>query len=702
MFELSVACKYLIPRRRQLSVSIISLISIFVIALVVWLIVVFFSVTDGLEKNWVNKLTALTAPVRIIPTDAYYNSYYYQVDSISDASGYAPKTIGEKLRANKTDPYDPEFDQEIPSFWQMPDRQFDSSLRDLVKGVYESIKEVKGVPGIAGQDFELTSSHIQLKLLRPAPIFHAQNIFGGSAQSYLSYPAFLGNFEPDNGNLDKILFAMTPQDVNNVFSLLDVKEEPNKEENSVSRFNPAVYQERLADFFQAMTITGLKTRSFGWNIPRIFLPKEFAWEGIGILKDQTVKRIVLPTTVAHLAKIKKELEDQGLNVVIGKLSSDESEILFNGTKITPFLPITLEGGTPLNGQLIDESIKSAKRNSDVKFVIDFEVQGSILKGIIPYKGIDLGSFKKNENTGMSLFWVTQKNGSYLLPKDDNVGDGILLPKSFREAGVLVGDRGQLSYFSPTATTVQEHYIPVFVAGFYDPGIIPIGGKFILASQPVSSLIRSSHQPDDKSALTNGINIRFNNISQADEVKKQLLNGLKEKGLNRYWNIETYREYEFTRAIIQELQSQKNIFMLIAIVIIVIACSNIISMLIILVNDKKIEIGILRSMGATTKSIALIFGIAGAIIGILGSVIGIAAALLTLHNMGLLINLLSTLQGHEVFAASFYGEILPHEMSYEALSFVLFATVGISLLAGVVPAIKACLLRPAQIFNSSGG
>ena len=60
MYELSVARKYLIPRWRQLSVSIISLISILVIALVVWLIVVFFSVKDGLENGWIEKLVALT------------------------------------------------------------------------------------------------------------------------------------------------------------------------------------------------------------------------------------------------------------------------------------------------------------------------------------------------------------------------------------------------------------------------------------------------------------------------------------------------------------------------------------------------------------------------------------------------------------------------------------------------------------------
>src|SRR5262245_16614223 len=148
MFELSVACKYLIPRRRQLSVSIISLISVLVIALVVWLIVVFFSVTDGLEKSWVNKLTALTAPVRITPTETYYNSYYYLVDSISEASNYSSKTIGEKRLAMASNPYQPEIDEEIPSFWHYPDRNSDGELKDLVKLVFTSLDKIQDVSGI--------------------------------------------------------------------------------------------------------------------------------------------------------------------------------------------------------------------------------------------------------------------------------------------------------------------------------------------------------------------------------------------------------------------------------------------------------------------------------------------------------------------------------------------------------------------------
>ena len=122
MYELSVARKYLIPRWRQLSVSIISLISILVIALVVWLIVVFFSVKDGLENGWIEKLVALTAPVRITPTDKYYESYYYLADSISSGSNYSSKSIREKSQTENVDPYDPNIDEEIPAHWPKPEQ----------------------------------------------------------------------------------------------------------------------------------------------------------------------------------------------------------------------------------------------------------------------------------------------------------------------------------------------------------------------------------------------------------------------------------------------------------------------------------------------------------------------------------------------------------------------------------------------------
>lgn len=477
-------------------------------------------------------------------------------------------------------------------------------------------------------------------------------------------------------------------------------------------FQPDILQKRLKKFFDFVVIKRLQTTSAGWNIPHHLLPSQAQLDVFAILNGQHVIRLVIPQQAQQQPTIQKNLEEQGLSVVAGRAVIHDGILSLTLANQEPqtlsHYVLTLAEGSSFAAQLDHNSIEHAKQIEDLRFSVKIPIQDMILTGKIPYRGLEIAlADMHSQSSGNTPLWIHQlhlPNGSssFELPRDPDIGEGVALPKSFRDAGVMIGDRGSLSYLSPTASMLQEQQIPIYVAGFYDPGIIPIGGKFILASQEVSSLIRASHQQDDTATITNGINVRFHHLDQADLVKNQLLNAFKEKGIHRYWNVETYREYEFTKEIMRELQSQKNLFMLIAVVIILVACSNIISMLIILVNDKKIEIGILRSMGASSKSIALIFGFSGAIIGVLGSTAGLAAAIVTLHYLDALVNILSRLQGHDMFSAHLYGQVLPSELSVEALSFVMFATVCMSLLAGIVPAMKACLLRPSHILRSSGG
>ena len=283
------------------------------------------------------------------------------------------------------------------------------------------------------------------------------------------------------------------------------------------------------------------------------------------------------------------------------------------------------------------------------------------------------------------------------------GGGVLCLVGSRYVGETTTDIPCAAWSVPVCTKLLGLcdlvvFSAIFVAGFYEPGVIPLGGKCILVNQQVTSLIRSSYLQDTNS-LTNGINIRFDKIEQADHVKTSLQRAFTEAGIAPYWKIETYKEYDFTKDIIQQLHSEKNLFTLLATIIIAVACSNIISMLIILVNDKKLEIGIMRSMGASAPSIALIFGICGILMGVAGNILGILAAILTLKNLQPLINIISRIQGYEMFNPLFFGDTLPTDLSFEALAFVVMVTALISLTAGLVPAIKACMMRPSAILRS---
>lgn len=699
MFELSVAYKYLIPRWRQLSVSIISLVSTLVIALVVWLIVVFFSVKDGLENGWIDKITALTAPIRIIPTEKYYRSHYYLVDSISAKSDYTVKTIGEKFLAANTDPYDPQIDEEPPREWQAPDLNSQNQLKDPVKTAYTIATSLPGISGLKASDFETTVANMRLRILRNIKETTKQS------QQFLEHASLIGSFDAETASMSKALVQPTAADFNNLLHMQAVSANNIKEEtpSAIQKIEHIDLHNNLLNFFKTIEIISLKTPVQGWRLPLRLLNKSKI-EAIALYNGNKFTRIVVPIHTDHIQSTMQRLQSEGWNAELitlkidanGKVESKQINTNQDFQTVPSWVVVKLQNDAVITAHLIEKSIYTAKTISHLQFAISTNIQGHPLNGYVPLGQLEIAEAKIKSGSKNSLIALANNHG-ITMPSTTS-GDPVLLPKGFKESGALIGDQGYLSYYSPTPSSIQEQRIPITVAGFYDPGIIPIGGKYILAGRNLTALIRASYNQSD-THFSNGINLRFDNLGDAAKVKNELHKAFKEAGIDSYWQIETYQEYEFSKDIIQQLQSEKNLFSLISLVIIIVACSNIISMLIILVNDKKLEIGILRSMGATSVSIATIFGICGMVMGTIGSLIGIFAALLTLRYVNELVGLMSRIQGHDLFNPVFYGTTLPTELSLEALMFVIMTTVAISLLAGIVPAFKASMMRPSAILRA---
>jgi lipoprotein-releasing system permease protein len=88
-------------------------------------------------------------------------------------------------------------------------------------------------------------------------------------------------------------------------------------------------------------------------------------------------------------------------------------------------------------------------------------------------------------------------------------------------------------------------------------------------------------------------------------------------------------------------------------------------------------------------------------GLIGTFIGTILALLTLNNLNSILGLISRLQGYEAFNPMFYGETLPNQLSLEVLAIVLTVTGALSLVSGLVPALKASKVKPAEILRAEG-
>lgn len=696
-FIFSVAFKYLIPRWRQLSVSIISLVSILVISLVVWLVVVFLSVTEGIEKNWIKQLVALNAPLRLTPTDAYYKSYYYLIDGVSSGSAYVYKTIDEKRKAPVSDPFDPTFDAELAPNFPKPHLHSDGTLVDPVKETWSTIENLK-VKNLRAAPYEVAFANFRITLNRN----HPSDL--EASQTYLTQASYVAAYDPANVHLHKLLLPLTTTDLGNLLTSLDRSSSVADDEGVLLDIgvDAVTLRQKLVPFFSNVSITALKTAPNGFIVPPSLYPKEGSWEGYGIVQKGKIRQVYIPAALGQ-KNVQELLTLGGYEIVPGRIDfKGDTSTFIPATEgeIAKRLDFVLEGDLPIQAKLLPASVESASSLASIQFEVQTTVQGIPLAGVVAYRDLELAeATATHDDKSPSPLWVfEEKGGSYLLPQASPLGEGILLGKNFRQNGVLLGDTGFLSYYTPTASGLQEQRLPVYVAGFYDPGLIPTGSRLLFADPKVVESLRTNFSVSDK-AIGNGIQVWFSELDAAESVKKSLLQALQAQELDRYWTVESFSDYEFSKPLLQQLQSDKNLFTLIAIIILLVACSNIVSMLILLVNDKKREIGILQSMGATSWHIAGIFGICGFFTGLLSSVVGTIVAIFTLRHLQSLVNFLSFLQGQEAFQTAFYGSELPNELSLNALSFIVVATIVISLLAGVAPAIKAVRIRPTEILRA---
>ncbi len=635
MFEFKIAFKYLLFRRKRFSSSLISLVSIFIISIVVWLILVFLSVIGGIEKNWLSKLTSLNAPVRITPTNKYYNSYYYLIDNYAAASDYSSKTIKEKYLSESSDPYNFEEDMELPSNFPAPDLK-NNKLIDPIKSLYSILENKKSSKNtaITYQDYEISAALMRLTLNR------AQNDdtnFKNETVSFLTQMSYLLSLNDKNPKFTSLVLPPTNEDIFQICSQLEkTYDDEKKDIPQYPKFvDETTFNKRLKSFFQNIDI-----------------------------EKVSIDKTLLKSIASSFSK--KALKKY---------------IIFDAS-------------------LDFYSIRNATSLKDVQLNITTKYKKNKIDTKIPFLKANISKVKINKaSTNNSPLYSFDKENKIVLP---TLGDksGVLLPKTYKKSGVLIGDRGFLSYASMTLNSNQEQRVPIFVSGFYDPGVLPIGNKCIIVPPDITKTINASSKSYTfDGSSNNGVYLWTKDLKKADQIKDELEAEMEKQNISAFFDISTYKDFEFSRDLLQQFQSDRTLFTLIAIIILLAACSNIVSMLILLVNDKKKEIATLRSMGASSKSIALIFGFSGFVMGLISSIIGIAFAILTLHHLDVLINILSIIQGHDFFNAAFFGNKLPSELSYSALLFVLITTPIFALIAGLVPAIKAARIHPSHILRS---
>ena len=151
---------------------------------------------------------------------------------------------------------------------------------------------------------------------------------------------------------------------------------------------------------------------------------------------------------------------------------------------------------------------------------------------------------------------------------------------------------------------------------------------------------------------------------------------------------------------RDIQLIRTVMYIAMVLVIGVACFNIVSTLIMAVKDKAGDIAIMRTLGANNGFIKRIFIWYGLQAGMKGCLIGIVLGVILALNLTALIQGLEGVIGRKLLSDGIYFvDFLPTELHWQDVLLVLFSALILSLFASLYPANRAAKLQPAQVLSS---
>ncbi|MVW77033.1 lipoprotein-releasing ABC transporter permease subunit [Pseudomonas xionganensis] len=268
-----------------------------------------------------------------------------------------------------------------------------------------------------------------------------------------------------------------------------------------------------------------------------------------------------------------------------------------------------------------------------------------------------------------------------------------------EFGIVLGDRAaeklgvglgeKITFVAPEVTVTPAGVFPRLkrftVVGIFHVGAGEVDGH--LALTHVQDLARLQRWQADQ---VQGLRLKFADLFQAPRISWELAQRLDQGD---------YYARDWTRShgnLYQAIRMEKAMIGLLLLLIVAVAAFNIISTLVMVVTDKKADIAILRTLGATPRQIMAIFMVQGTVIGVFGTAIGAALGIWAALNVSSAIAALERLLGIQFLNADVYFiDYIPSQLMLQDVLLVCGAALLLSFLATLYPAWRAARTQPAE-------
>ena len=272
---------------------------------------------------------------------------------------------------------------------------------------------------------------------------------------------------------------------------------------------------------------------------------------------------------------------------------------------------------------------------------------------------------------------------------DGFADGLVIGERLADSlGIGVGDRVRL--LSPVTTTTVIGSVPRMrafrVSALFNVGMYEYDNSFIYIPLKQAQLFFRSGD------AVNALEVTVVHPDRVDMIREPLaeLLGDGQRALN--WKQQN-------ASFFNALQVERNVMFLILTLIILVAGFNIISSMIMLVNDKRSSIAIMRTMGASRGMVTRIFFIAGASVGVIGTVVGTLLGLVFCANIETIRRALESMTGGDLFSAEIYFlSRLPAVVDPLEVTLVIVMALLLSLAASIYPSWRAARVDPVDVLR----
>ena len=259
-------------------------------------------------------------------------------------------------------------------------------------------------------------------------------------------------------------------------------------------------------------------------------------------------------------------------------------------------------------------------------------------------------------------------------------------KAATKLGVGLGDK--ITFVAPEVIVTPAGMFPRMkrftVTGIFHVGAGEIDGYVALAN--IADIARLQRWKPDQ---VQGVRLRFDDLFQAPRIAWELAGQLGDDFYSRDWTRTHGNLY-------QAIRMEKAMIGLLLLLIVAVAAFNIISTLVMVVTDKRGDIAILRTLGATPKQIMAIFMVQGTVIGVVGTLVGALLGMFAAVNVSSWIAALERLIGHKFLSADVYFiDYLPSRLMAADVIQVCVAALVLSFLATLYPARRAARTQPAE-------